>query len=349
MKQKRQKNKKISEIIQKINLKKVDIEIIELGQLPFQINQKMLKCKSELFEIKSISYETIPIPHELEKKSNYIHSTDNNEKDKYILDNDSIINTIINCNNGKYIKKNTIYCFISYIHMAEGWYCRRVDKTDKCIVFSFADIYDKLASHNIPPENLLISTLTAYAYCFYSDGELPTDKREREIMHRDTRGCIMDFCVNNIDVIFSAERPYLCSECVNKLSENLIKKHGLTEDEAKNFSENLKININKDLNKIKKNWLIRVKEFIQKHIYLSLSFSLIFPFAISVFANINFSRPFSWKLHGLSLVTTFILIIWLICFIILMCRDVKKFKKFRNRESKILKENSKNKSSIPRT
>ena len=29
--------------------------------------------------------------------------------------------------------------------------------------------------------------------------------------------------------------------------------------------------------------------------------------------------------------------------------DVKKFKKFRNRESKILKENSKNKSSIPRT
>lgn len=341
MKQKRQNNKKISEIIQKINLKKVDIEIIELGQLPFQINQKMLKCKSDLFEIKSISYEPILMPYELEKKSDSIHSTDNNEKDKYILDNDTIVNRIIKSNKEKYKIDNTIYCFISYIHMAEGWYCRRVDNTDNCIIFSFADIYDKLASHNIPPENLLVSTLTAYAYCFYFDGELPTDKREREIMHRDTRGCIMDFCVNNIDAIFSAERPYLCSECLNKLSGNLIKARGLTEYEAKYFSENLKININKDLNKIKKNWLVRVKEFIQKHIYLSLSFSLIFPFAISVLANINFSYPFSWKLHGLFLATIFIFIIWLICFIILMCRDVKKFKKFRDRESKTLKENSK--------
>ncbi len=318
-----QQHKILSIIQKKLNFKKLNIELIELGRLPFQINFEKFKrhTKSELFEITTIRYEQIPKQASSKSK----HNTD--VAKKYSLENDKIIDKIVKSKNDIYGTDHTIYFFISYIHMADGWYCRRVGNTN-CIAFSFADIYDKLAAYNIPPENLIKSTLTAYSmWCFF-DKELPTEEQEREYMHRDTRGCIMDFCENNIDAIFSADKPYLCSECINQLKEKLEQKQ-LTKYEAEIVSKFYGNKINKELKKIKKNWLIRLKEFVQKHIVLSLSFSFIFPFTMSVLANIRYCS-FSWKEHGLAIISSSLLILWLTFLSLLIWWDNKKFLNFRN-------------------
>lgn len=95
-------NKTIADIIHKLDLKKVTIEIIELGQLPFQINYEKLKnTESELFIIKSKTYAPI-----LDKYA-YVFKSDKHED--YGKENDEIINYIVSNNSNDYNKENTIF------------------------------------------------------------------------------------------------------------------------------------------------------------------------------------------------------------------------------------------------
>lgn len=105
---------------------------------------------------------------------------------------------------------------VTYIHLQDEWYSKvlQLESGQKVVVLSYADIYDPLCAHLIPMENLLISTLLTYILMYYDHKkQLPTEEDERKDMHYDTRGCLMDFCIDNTDVIFSAEKPCLCAEC----------------------------------------------------------------------------------------------------------------------------------------
>ena len=184
---------------------KLKVKIYIAGQLPFQFNfSKLERHKSRLFMIEHRSEDYIDIINNLGTMAQSITVEVLKQVTQKALE-DSLNNYTFNddC--------NTIIV-VTYIHLQDEWYSRvfKLQSGRKVIVLSYADIYNSLYTHLIPLENLLISTLLTYILMYYAhDEQLPDEENERKYMHYDTRGCLMDFCIDNADVIFSAERPLL--------------------------------------------------------------------------------------------------------------------------------------------
>lgn len=259
--------------------KKLKVKIYIAGQLPFQLDfSKLIRHKSRLFAIEHASEDYIDIV----KNYKYLELSAANKIAQSItvetLKQES--QTVLESSLNNYTfndDSNTIIMVVTYIHLQDEWYSKvlKVHSGRKIIVLSYADIYDPLSTHLIPLENLLISTLLTYILMYYAHGgQLPDVEDERKYMHYDTRGCLMDFCIDNADVIFSAEKPCLCAECQKRYITDLPQ-----------YSAKAKI-IEKEAKKIRKKLIYRIKDFLLYHPILSISISTFFAILLGVSGSI---------------------------------------------------------------
>lgn len=251
--------------------KKLKAKIYIAGQLPFQFNfSKLKRHKSRLFKIEHRPEDYIDIINNhisLEETiAQSITAAALKQESQTVLE--------YSLNNYKFNDNfDTINMVVTYVHLQDEWYSRvlELQSGQKVIVLSYADIYTSLFTHLIPLENVLVSTLLTYILMYYAYGRhLPDEETERKYMHYDTRGCLMDFCIDNTDVIFSAEKPCLCAECQKRYITNPL----LNPSKARR--------IEKEAKKIRKNWIYRIKDFLLYHPVLSITISAVFAILLGV-------------------------------------------------------------------
>ena len=75
-----------------------------------------------------------------------------------------------------------------------------------------------LFKKNIPIENLVLYLIYAYTLAFIKyDNKIPKNGGAFDIIHDETRGCLFDMHGIKTDVIYSCNKPIICSSCIEKL------------------------------------------------------------------------------------------------------------------------------------
>ena len=209
---------------------KVKIKIIFLGHLPHSINQNFITSrKSSLFEIIS------PIEsYTINKDSDMLHwgYSDYN------------IQSMLPARNGA-----DILLAVTNVPLEDNYFARR--QTDNRICITYYEMTEILKTHNLPLENLIFRVLHSVAliYMRYKN-RLPEMHELTNFAHDETRGCVFDMNGIKTEIIYSLNKPQLCSACLQTLKENKI-------------SVNLLDNIQRELRKIKKRRYYQILDFIK--------------------------------------------------------------------------------------
>lgn len=274
-----------------VTMRLLKIKIYVYGPLPFSLNlDKLKKWKSSIFQVTDI--QTIN-----EEDRIYTDKPQINIDQQNI--SELIRTTIIDKFNFiKHDQLTDMILIISYVDLGNDWflYSLKDSGIDNAFILSFVNIYEVLCENNIPLENIVISSLYTYSLVFVNENGLPTQEREREIMHLDTRGCLFDFTNNISDVKFYANLPVICLHCQKELID----------------SKQLNIKqINKELKKIRKSFFYRLYEDIKRNIitYLILT-SLSSVFLTKVTSLSTYSNPIDIILTiGLAIICLFFILL----------------------------------------
>ncbi len=230
-------------------MSKVKIKLAFLGHLPHRIDTtKILSWKSDLFEIiPPIDRYTITEDSDL---NNWQYSDDNIEQHLPVqFDGDILI-------------------AVTRVPIEENYYARRYPGNRACL--SYHEMTEILNSDNIPLENLILRILYVASFVFRRYGNrIPLMHEDTNFSHDETRECIFDMNGIKTDVIYSLNRPHLCSACVETLTSCRIEK-------------NLIEKVQKELKGIKKGLYYEITDFIKRYPVWTLVISSIAAIAIGL-------------------------------------------------------------------
>jgi len=239
---------------------KIKVKLAILGIVPFELNTKsLIDWKSELFEVdKIIDRYSI---NQNSDKADWEYSDENIEKQ--LPDNFN----------------GNIFFAITNIPLEDNYYSRRLSNNRICI--TFCEMAKFLKNENIPIENLILRLFYAYSLAYLShDKNLPSNIEFRSFTHDETKGCLFDMNGIKEEVIFSTNKPIICSTCVEKLKIHKV-------------PENLIHHSQKEIEKINKTLYYRLFDFIKKYPLLSLLLSALFAIILGVIGSLIAS--FIWE------------------------------------------------------
>ena len=241
-------------------MNRIKIKIGIIGYLPFKFNRnKIEKWNSKLFDVVELS--EFNINSKRSDTSNWEYSDDVLNKELPKRQNEDI------------------FIGITYVPIKNNYLARRLN--DNRVIVSLFGIYEDLKCNNIPAENLLLRVIYASALVYYIEKNIPSAHGERlELLHDDTRGCIYDMTGNKSDVIYSLNKPKLCSSCIEILKSRKVPNEIINR-------------ANKELKFIKKNNYYRIESFIKRKPILSLIITLLTGIIISVTANFIYDHMIS--------------------------------------------------------
>ncbi|NOQ29704.1 MAG: hypothetical protein GQ570_01140 [Helicobacteraceae bacterium] len=213
-------------------MKKITVQVITLGHMPIGFNtNKIEKWKSEVFEI-SQNIEN----YSMNQNSDSVSWAYSDELLKEELPNNITTDILI---------------AIANVPLDDDWYSRRIESNK--IVLTLHEMKEILSNKNIPIENLVLYLLYAYTLAFIKyDNNLPHNGAEFDIIHDETRGCLFDMHGIKTDVVYSCNKPIICSSCIEKL------KSGKLSYETINTA-------NEEIKKIRKDLFFQLADFIKKH------------------------------------------------------------------------------------
>lgn len=160
------------------------------------------------------------------------------------------------------------------VPLEENYYSRTI--SDNLICFSFFEITTFLNSHNIPLENIVLRMCYAYCLMYLSNGKrLGRDNSSGRYAHFDTRGCLFDMSWFVSEIIYSVNKPKLCSQC-----EAALQKEGL--------SHEILSTCNKEISRITKPLYFRISDAIKQHPVVALLVSLVAAFIINLSSSFVF-------------------------------------------------------------
>ncbi|MBL7867894.1 MAG: hypothetical protein JNM71_07715 [Flavobacterium lindanitolerans] len=212
-------------------MKKTKITIAFLGEIPIKLDKQIIsKRVSNFFIIDKIV--NIPITSNADGQ-NWDYSDDN-------------INGLLPINySGDFLLT------ITHVPLEDNYYARRFSNNRICA--TLYEIADILKVSNIPIENLIYRLLYSYLLIYKRYGNrIPQQNEITNFTHDETRKCLFDMNGIKSDVIYSTNKPQLCSECLIRL-----KKDGITENDLNQ--------IQKELKKINKVLYYRILDFIQQN------------------------------------------------------------------------------------
>lgn len=132
-------------------------------------------------------------------------------------------------------------------------------------VISFFEADELLKAENIDLFNYVLSTMYRYITRFKLNGKYLT--------HHETKGCLFDHCGNKQDIIYSSNRPILCTDCVSKIKQTAIESEYLTA-------------LSKEIKRIRKTNYYYLSDFIKKHPYISILIGLVSSFIVNILSDI---------------------------------------------------------------
>lgn len=236
-------------------MSKVKIKIVNLGHFPFPIDQKKVrKWKSDLFEIISpITSVTI---------------INNSDGYAWEFTDENLLQQLPS------IEGADMLLAITNVPIQDNYYVRRVKENHVCMTYH--TMSKILELDNIPLENLILRVLYTISFAFKRyGGKLPIT-REIKLTHDETRGCIFDMNGTKMDVIYSLNKPQLCSSCEQSLLDNnqfRIEKEVIEK-------------VKKELKKIQKRRYFRLANFIKQKPILAIFLSALFAIIIGIISSI---------------------------------------------------------------
>ena len=180
------------------------IKIKKIGHLPIKFDdKKILNCKSKLFEIIG-DIESFTLPTNSDGPN--WEFTDENLRKVIFADSD-VDFTIA----------------ITNVKLENNYYLRIINKN--LIVLTFYEIKEILEKANIPLENIVLRII-------YATSLACLDKvSPMEIMnhtHDETKGCLYDMTGIKEEIIYSCNKPIICSECITKFKQNGVSVNALS-------------------------------------------------------------------------------------------------------------------------
>lgn len=233
-------------------MEKIKVKIGILGYLPFEFDQEKIKrWKSDLFAIDEIC--TINITSAKCDQEGWRYS-------------DNLLNEILPAR-----AEEDIFIAITYVALQDNYFTRRLD--DRKVVVSYFRLLEEITKNNIPIENLLLRALyqCCTVYCCEKDSRNGS-RAESQLLHHDTRGCIFDHDGYISDVIYSLDKPILCSSCKEQLRQFKV-------------SEEIINSLTVELPRIGKDSYWRMINFIKSHPLLSLAITAVSGIIINMIAN----------------------------------------------------------------
>lgn len=232
---------------------KLKLKLTILGNVPFEFHTKsIINWKSDLFEVnKTIDNYSINNDSDID---DWGYSDQNIESNLPNDINDDIFFTITN------------------VPLENNYYSRRLSKNRICI--TFCEMAKVLKNENIPIENLILRLLYSYSLAYLSHNKsLPTSIEFRSFTHDETKGCLFDMNGIKEEVVYSTNKPIICSSCIEKLKthkvpENIIQK-----------SQN-------EIKKINKKLYYRIVDFIKQYPIFSLILSTIFAITLGIIGSL---------------------------------------------------------------
>lgn len=135
--------------------------------------------------------------------------------------------------------------------------------------FTFYEVADFPRRQHIPLENAILRMLYTYTLVYQHYGEIPSTDILVTIAHYDTRGCVFDMAGIKSDLIFSCDKPKLCTSCQQDARQNNIREEYLG-------------TYQQEINKLNKTLYYRIADSIIRHPTLSLCLSLMTAFIIGI-------------------------------------------------------------------
>ncbi len=233
-------------------MSKPKIKIITVGHLPADINlQKIESWKSDIFEIQG-------------HIDNYSLRADSDGPNwEY---SDSTISSQLPASGDE-----DFLVVLAGVPLESNWYTRRVSKNK--VVFTFHEISNYLRHKNIPLENVVFRLLYAYAIVYQRhNNSVPSVQETTNFTHDETRGCIFDMNGLKEDIVFSCDKPIICSECYERSVKDTIS--NTTLDKAKN-----------ELLEVKKLLFFRMSDWVKLHPIIAILLSSAWAVILGVIAS----------------------------------------------------------------
>lgn len=213
-------------------MSKVKIKLTFLGHVPYALDIKKIEnWKSELFElVKPIDYYAISKDSD---GSNWQYSDENIESQlPKSFDGDILLT-------------------VTKVPIQNNYYARRVGNNRICLTFH--EMSDILMLNNIPLENLILRVLYSASLIYKRYGKrIPASHEETHFAHDETRGCIFDMNGIKSEIIYSMNKPQLCSSCIEVLKNEKVE-------------SNLLNQIQNELKKIRKSFYYQIADLVKDY------------------------------------------------------------------------------------
>lgn len=231
--------------------KKVKIELVVMGDLPYRLDlEKIKRWKSLLFEITKTS--TCKPPEHAKGEDEWEYS--DAQLNEPLHDPDEV----------------DIVLAVTSVPVEKKYTMRRFADNRACMTYS--EKVEMMIANNIPLENFLLRGLYYLSLVYLrSGGKIPHSKEDKRYTHDETKGCIFDMCGIRPEVLYSLHKPRICRECLEKIQQEL---HG--------FPAN---RIQLELNEIKKDLIYQVTDFVKRYPVLSLFLSSCYAVFLGVVAS----------------------------------------------------------------
>ena len=241
---------------------KVKIKIDILGHLPHSSEIESIKnWRSDLFEITRVDKYDIVGSSD---GADWSFSDKNIEKQLRGRDGSDVLIAVTN------------------VPLQDGYFARGFSDDRLCITyFGMSEI---LTFNDIPLENLLLRVLYAVAFVYRRSGNtIPSINVWSSFTHDDTRGCVFDMDgANKADVIYSTNKPQLCSSCVQSLTNNPVANNRI----EKNLIEKVQV----ELLGIDKGLYYEIADWIKRHPVYAIIISSLTAITLEVISHFVYEK-----------------------------------------------------------
>lgn len=222
-------------------MSKTKIRLVTLGQLPAEFDRRIIQShKSEVFELTGII-------------ENFAINCDSDGPPNWDFSDTKI---------SKQLPENSDADFliaVTNVPLESNYYTRRL--TGNRVVFTFFQIKDYLLFDNIPLENMAFRVIYGYSLVYRRSGNrIPPLHEITNFAHDETRGCLFDMNGVKSDIIYSCVRPTICSECEQKLKNEMV---------SIDYINRAK----KEISNISKSLFYRASDYIKNNPYKALLIS----------------------------------------------------------------------------
>jgi hypothetical protein len=211
-------------------MSKIKIKLVFLGHVPYTLDiGKIENWKSELFElIRPIDYYSI---------------TKDSDGPYWQFSDQCIDSQLPDSFDGD------ILIAVTNVPIQNNYYARRVSNNRICLTYH--EMSEILRNYNIPLENLIFRVMYSASLVFKRYGNrVPESIEITNFSHDETRGCIFDMNGIKSEIIYSTNRPQLCTSCIEVLKNEKVE-------------SNLIIQIQRELRKIRKSLYYQITDLIK--------------------------------------------------------------------------------------